>query len=385
MKYGAKGRPVERPGWADMQLAALDMEIGQNAPIDVDRDGQDDDQGHDNTQEGNNGDNGAAAGPLPKRKSHAGSGAKCWVWTANSQVRPRLNEFIQYICSQQERAPETGRLHYQGYIEMKQRCTLNTMKKKFDKEAHLEIRRGSREQAINYTKKPESAIADTWLEEGVLTSGTAVDQMETMTTAILGGKKHDDVAQEWPEMIIRYAKGVRSLIAATQKSPKWRNVLCEAVWGDPGVGKTRIIYEKHDGDVYFKDNTPWWDGYNGEDVVLFDDFYGGHKINDMLRWMDGYKLQLQVKGDFVQAFYTRVYFTSNEPPCNWYKNVPLQVRNAFFRRLKNENCWHAEFQEGDERPKMSIAGGIGVLPIARLPGGLVNRENTPPRADGNHN
>lgn len=44
------------------------------------------------------------------------------------------------------------------------------------------------------------------------------------------------------------------------------------VWihGESGIGKTAAVYSKYP-DLYSKNCSKWWDGYQGQDVVLFDD------------------------------------------------------------------------------------------------------------------
>lgn len=41
-------------------------------------------------------------------------------------------------------------------------------------------------------------------------------------------------------------------------------------WGSTGTGKTRGVRERFP-EAYLKSNTKWWDGYNGEDVVILDE------------------------------------------------------------------------------------------------------------------
>ena len=64
-------------------------------------------------------------------------------------------------------------------------------------------------------------------------------------------------------------------------------------WGAAGTGKTRKHYEE--GAYLFDDyEAGWWDGYDGESVICFDDFYGGcggQFLAEIARW-----LSVQIEG-----------------------------------------------------------------------------------------
>lgn len=61
---------------------------------------------------------------------------------------------IQYYIYQTEKCPSTNKIHYQGYIEFKKLMSYKMIKELFnDSTIHLEPRKGTQEQAINYCKK----------------------------------------------------------------------------------------------------------------------------------------------------------------------------------------------------------------------------------------
>lgn len=93
-------------------------------------------------------------------------------------------------------------------------------------------------------------------------------------------------------------------------------------YGLPGVGKTSGVLDMYGDDkVYIvTDYRHPWDGYKGQDVVLFDDF-DSHRIllNDLLKWLDVYPLELPARFSNKIACYTKVYFTSNLAPEEMWK------------------------------------------------------------------
>ena len=63
---------------------------------------------------------------------------------------------IQYYIFGKERAPNTGTLHLQGYVEFKKLVSYKGIKKILNNNTiHIEERRGTQEQAINYCRKED--------------------------------------------------------------------------------------------------------------------------------------------------------------------------------------------------------------------------------------
>lgn len=83
-----------------------------------------------------------------------------WVFTAFTKPEP-CTEHIQYMVYQKEIGKETQREHYQGYVEFNDKFTMRSVKRIFGNESiHLEPRRGTQEQAINYCKKEDTRADD---------------------------------------------------------------------------------------------------------------------------------------------------------------------------------------------------------------------------------
>lgn len=70
---------------------------------------------------------------------------------------------VRACVYQLERAPQTGRLHYQGFVQFCTHQTLGQVKAVFSPWApHLEIMRGTVEQAVAYCKKEDSRVDGPW-------------------------------------------------------------------------------------------------------------------------------------------------------------------------------------------------------------------------------
>lgn len=70
---------------------------------------------------------------------------------------------VKYCIYQIEQCPKTNKYHYQGYIEFVGKKTYTFIQKLSGlKTAHLEIRRGSQQDAVAYCSKSESQVGGPW-------------------------------------------------------------------------------------------------------------------------------------------------------------------------------------------------------------------------------
>lgn len=67
-------------------------------------------------------------------------------------------------------------------------------------------------------------------------------------------------------------------------------------YGPTGSGKSRLVREKYP-QAYLKDTNEWWDGYEGEEVVLIENFEkSDSKLSRMLKvWADHYVFPANMK------------------------------------------------------------------------------------------
>lgn len=72
--------------------------------------------------------------------------------------KPFALENVKYAILQEEKCPKTGKCHIQGYLEFDQAIRPGKVKKLLGKTTHVEKRRGSQQQAIDYCKKAETAM-----------------------------------------------------------------------------------------------------------------------------------------------------------------------------------------------------------------------------------
>lgn len=109
----------------------------------------------------------------------------------------------------------------------------------------------------------------------------------------------------------------------------------EVFWGTTGTGKSRAAWEQLGLDAYPKDpRSKFWDAYQGQKHVIFDEFRGSIDIAHILRWTDRYPVLVEIKGSAVPLLAERMIFTSNLHPRDWYKDLDDETLAALIRRLE---------------------------------------------------
>lgn len=252
-----------------------------------------------------------------------------------------------FFVGQRERCPTTGREHEQCYAEFDRPMRLKEVKDYFsNQELHLERRFGTQEQAINYCQKEETCCDPA----GRVRVGRPVRSRELTNSdadAVHRSNFEDfyansrnsrlDQFDRHPSWYLRHYRPLQSLLLdRCLRAPCYRRLEVRAFIGPPGTHKTSTAYM--DEPLLYRVSPPsvtpgavWWDGYSGQECVLFDDFDGWVPFRTFLQWLDVYPLLLPVKGGFVVANYTKVYITSNLDPYVWYQGVDPA---PLLRRLK---------------------------------------------------
>lgn len=262
--------------------------------------------------------------------------------------------FIYCIC-QLESSPTTGRAHVQGYIELGRSQDLKWVQQLLgDDAAHLEPRRGSREQAREYCRKEETRVRDAesgpW-EFGVWKESKQGERndLNSVAESILSGDRVDDIAVQNPVAFIRYHRGISELARVRDRQRLMglsRQVKVQVFWGKSGLGKTRRAkYENPNAyylDIQRGSSMVWFDGYDGHETLIIDEFLGNLPYQYLLKLTDPHPVldKLPVKGGYVAAAFSKVVITSNSHPHAWYRDEvhPNQtyIESPLWRRVEKE-------------------------------------------------
>jgi len=139
--------------------------------------------------------------------------------------------------------------------------------------------------------------------------------------AVDEGKPELEIAREMPVAWSRNLKALDRYKLLTAVKRDWPvQTIC--LWGPSGSGKSKFIHDAEP-DAYWvsrgNNNASWYDGYDGDECVVFDDFYGWISRDQVQRICDRYPMQFQTKGGTRMCQIRRVYFTANEHPKYWWK------------------------------------------------------------------
>lgn len=261
-----------------------------------------------------------------------------WVFTINNpedtQIPTKWENLVKYCVWQLEQG-ENGTKHLQGYVVMKNRTSLNKLKE-LSASAHWEIRRGTHQQARDYAKKEDTRQEGPFEYGDEPAQGKRSDLLEVYEM-VKEGRATSEIAETHPSSFIRYHKGITAMKLYLSKPRSFKTEVT-VIHGETGVGKSKWAFERFGSEAYWKPpNSKWWDGYEGHDVVIVDEYYGWLSWTELLRLCDRYPCSVETKGGSVQFVSKKIVFLSNQHPLEWYSNPKCQYP-TFARRIENLGC-----------------------------------------------
>lgn len=258
-----------------------------------------------------------------------------FCFTHNNYPNTELEDNIQckYIIYGKE-VGESGTPHLQGFVTFAVQKTLSAAIKCLPG-CHVEVARNL-SAAIDYCRKDGDVV-----ERGVapLSQSEKGNKEKNRWKRILEAAKEGD--DEWleenePQVSLLHDKCILRAKKRAKKAPQTLDGEIEHEWyyGLPGTGKSRKAREENP-DAYIKDpKSQWWDGYDGQEVVIIDDFdkYQVAQGGDMKRWLDRYPFQAQYKGGMELIRPRKIIVTSNYSPGEIWEDE--LTRTAVERRLR---------------------------------------------------
>lgn len=250
-----------------------------------------------------------------------------------------------YIAGQRE-ISDTGYDHWQVVAYYTNKVRLGTVKADFTNTTHAEPTRS--DAARDYVWKDETSVEGSRFELGTLPfrRNNRTDWAAVRRDAVSGNLNNipDNV-------YVQNYISLRKIAADNLVAPA---TISTAVvyYGPTGVGKSRRAWHEAGMDSYPKDpRTKWWCGYRDQRHVVVDEYRGDIAISHLLRWLDRYPCLLEQKGSTTVKQFTKVWFTSNIHPNEWYPDLDTTTKAALLRRLTIEEMtedWTPPTQQDED-------------------------------------
>ena len=164
-----------------------------------------------------------------------------------------------------------------------------------------------------------------------------------MKRALDDGQSEKEIAES-DELFAVWAKFGKVIPRYKQlKAEHQRNWQTEVVvlWGPPGSGKSSRAHAEAGPGAFWlsKPSAPgaplYWDGYDGQEHVVIDEFYGWVSRDLMQRLVDRYPLLVQQRGSAAPFVARKIWITSNTPPAvvakGWPRGHAAPLRSANWR------------------------------------------------------
>jgi hypothetical protein len=142
---------------------------------------------------------------------------------------------------------------------------------------------------------------------------------------------------------LKYHKNIKAI---RMEKLKEQNLECTEIanewyYGETGTNKSLTAWNENP-EAYRKMCNKWWDGYNGEEVVIIDDLDIKHDVlgHHLKIWGDHYPFMAEVKGDALKIRPKKIIVTSNySPEAIWQDNQTLlpilrRFKKKEFKKIK---------------------------------------------------
>lgn len=225
----------------------------------------------------------------------------------------------------------------------------STMKKRFPT-ARIDTVRGSSLENRDYIRKEgkyldsdkkDTNMPETFEEWGEIPQDKATKN-ETVSEQVLemvkNGCSNVEIINAFPSYCtkVNQIDTLRQTILSDKFSKEDRILNVTYIFGDTGSGKTRFVMNSFDyTDIYKVSNYEHpFDSYNGQKVLLLDEFRSGFPISDLLQYLDRYPCRLPARYTDKVACYTEVYIISNEDLSEQYKTIQIEKPESFKALLR---------------------------------------------------
>ena len=200
---------------------------------------------------------------------------------------------IRYVGYYPEICPNTKKQHFQMYVYMYNNLSssvknLNKIGDWFGKvHCYVEVMHGKIWENEGYCSKENNGEL---LKLGIEPKqGLRGDLDETKDLILSGELNAEEIAIQNPMFYHQYGRTMEKLTSIALRK-QWRQwmTLGEWVYGESGSGKSHYAFTNyHPNTHYVKNlNEDWWDGYTGQEIVIFNEFRCQITLSELLDLVD---------------------------------------------------------------------------------------------------
>lgn len=264
-----------------------------------------------------------------------------FCFTSYETAEPLFRDWMQYLIFGKETCPTTGRKHWQCHLISKKKRTLRSVIKSLAP-CHVEISKDPEASKKYCMKEGEFKEQGEWCTQGQRTD------LHAAVRAIIDGKLHlDEIIEQDPMLFHQFGRTLeRAHDLYLKKSKRDFVPTVYWLWGPTGTGKTRSVVSEEKSLYFFPyEKNGWWDNYESQEAILFDDFRGQLPLNEMLRICDRYDYSVPRRGRApVPLMAKRIYITSCKRPEEIFKEN--ESIDQLIRRLAE-----IRYVDGLEQPR----------------------------------
>lgn len=242
---------------------------------------------------------------------------------------------------QVESGEDTGLVHIQLFLQNRNQIRFSTLRNLLGN-AHIESMYSKPRNCVDYVTKTESRIAGPfcWGEIKLKENQGARNDLEKYYNLIRSGWSPNDVVRKYPHAA-RYINALHIFVEIREQDDMTSFVDRDVyyLYGAPGVGKTRLMYELYSPREMFRvtDYDHPFDNYQGQRVLVLDEFDSNRmRIDTALSILDKYPAELNARYRNKHAKYQEVWVISNKPiqsQYSWLGNSSDGRWQAFRRRF----------------------------------------------------
>jgi hypothetical protein len=232
---------------------------------------------------------------------------------------------IRYLVIGKEVGSE-GTPHLQGFCYFKTKKSFKQCIKLIPR-AHITIANGSVQANYDYCSKDGDFI-----EKGERPHVGKRNDLHFVRDSVKNGIKTIDIIENDQFDLNYQSLKCLQLLKSIYSRPRMEKPTVLWFYGSTGCGKTKKVYDTFS-DVYSKDESSWWCGYEQQKVILIDDYRCDFmKFHSLLKLLDRYPDQRQIKGSCVQINSSFIILTSPKHPyLMWNHRTEEDIRQLMRR------------------------------------------------------